>query len=265
MTAEDQVVAKEKTSLLKRQIGGSKPKAEPAPKVGKFGIPPRPQVNLMPPEVLEGRAVAILKRRMVWVIVIVLLASIVLYGLAFIARMGAEDRYAESLVTAEALLQEKKKYSPVTQVLKDIEDTQDARTFALSTEVNWSNYVYSIEAVLPPGVVVTSTSIAGIGPGAELAQGQDDLTRPGIAVISFAALSETLPDGAAWIDALNSVPGLADANLQSSVLQDEDGTELYLVTSTVQVTEEALANRTFSDQELEEDDGADDADSGEEG
>ncbi|MGC4174062.1 hypothetical protein [Demequina sp.] len=262
MTTEDQVT--EKVPLLKRQLGGGskKPKVESAPKTGKYNIPPRPQVNLMPPEVLQGRDTAVLKKRMIWVIAALILVCIAVYALAFLSRASAEGRHDDALAAADQLTAEKKKYSPVTQVLNSINKTKDSRTFALSTEVNWNAYIYSIQAVLPTGVTVETVNVAGISPGAELAPGQDELTRAGIAVISFTALSETLPDASAWIDALNSVPGLADANLQSSVLQDEDGTELYLVTSTVQVTEEALANRTFPDQEPVAEDESEDGDEG---
>ena len=60
------------------------------------------------------------------------------------------------------------------------------------------------------------------------------------------------------------MPGLATANLQSSVLQDQNGEVAYQVSATVQVTEDALANRTFADEEPATDSSAD-TDSGDEG
>lgn len=264
MTTESPVVETEKASFLKRPVGGGKKKVDTAPKAGKFGIPPRPQVNLMPPEILEGRHLIVLKRKLLWSIVALVVLLVVVYAFAFLMRMQAESRHDDAVAVADQLMLEKKKYSPVTQVQKEITTTEKARTFVLSTEVDWTSYAYAIQAVLPEGVTIESMEIKGIAPGEDLAEGSDDLTQSGIAVISFSAISDTLPDASEWIDALQSVPGLATANLQSSVLQDENGEVTYKVSATVQVTEDALANRTFADEDAAADDGAD-TDSSDEG
>lgn len=255
MTVDGEVTEQPKSGL-KRQLRKSSKRAD-APHAGKLGIPLRPQVNLMPPEVLEGRHIAVLKRRLVWVIILVTLASLVAFGLSYLVHTTAQSRYDASLTEADNLTAQKRQYSPVVQVQKDITNTTNARTFALSTEVNWSNYAYSIQAVLPEGVTIDSMSVAGISPGEDLAEGADPLTQAGIAVISFSATSDTLPDASEWIEALQSVPGLATANLQSSVLQDLSGDTTYLVSATVQVTEDALANRTFADPAAPTDDSED--------
>jgi len=247
MTTEEQVTKEPKPSLLKRQIGGSGKAKDTAPKTGKYNIPPRPQVNLMPPEIIEGRNLLVLRRRLIWAIIALLVVVVLAFGAAYLMRMSAQQRYDTSLAQADTLTAQKRQYSPVIQVQSDITKTTTARTYALSTEVDWTVYAYAIQAALPAGVKVETMQVAGISPGEELAAGSDPLTQAGIAVISFSALSDTLPDASAWIEALQSIPGLVDANLQSSVLSDTDGKVTYVVTSTVQVTEEALANRTFAD------------------
>lgn len=248
MTVDGAVEEQPKAKGLKRPLGKSA-KVTEAPRVGKFGVPQRPQVNLMPPEVLEGRQVVILKRRLVWAVIGVLLVCVVAFGFAYLMHMQAQSRYDDSLARADTLTAQKREYSPVIRVQKDITNTKNARTFALSTEVDWTSYAYAIQAVLPKGVTIDSMNVVGINPGDELAAGADDLTQAGIAVISFSANSDTLPDASQWIDALQSVPGLADVNLQSSVLADETGKPIYNVAVTVQVTEDALAHRTFPDDE----------------
>lgn len=248
MSTEGQTAQEEKTSLLKRPIGGSGKKAEPRPKQGKFGIPALPQVNLMPPEVLGGRKVAVLKRQLVWVIILLLVLCVLAFGAAYVLRAQADNRYEDAVAHADTLTAQKKQYAPVVVVQRDIGNTQDARTFVLLSEVNWNNYIYMIEGVLPEGVTIETMNVTGTGAGSDPLEGPDDLTRTGIAVISFSANSLTLPDASEWIDALESVPGLVDVNLQSSVLEDETGEPMYQVTVTVQVTEEALALRTFPDQ-----------------
>ena len=73
-----------------------------------------------------------------------------MYAAAYYTRVQAETRHDDSLAAADQLMLEKKKYSPVIQVQRDIKVTTDARTFVLSTEVDWTSYAYAIQAVLQP-------------------------------------------------------------------------------------------------------------------
>lgn len=217
-------------------------------RTAKLGLPDRPQVNLLPPEITTGRQVAVVKRRMVWVIVATLLVCLLAFAGAFFVRVDAEQRHQDALAEADNLTALKRQYSPVVLVIKQIELIRKSREFVLANEVDWASYVYAIAAVLPEGVTIDTISVAAIGPGAELVPGVDELTQDAIGVISFSATSPTLPDASAWIDTLEAIPGLADANLQSAELQDEDGNVTYQITATVQVTEAALAHRTFPDE-----------------
>lgn len=214
----------------------------------KLGLPDRAQINLLPPEITKGREGAVAKRRMVWIIIAALVVCVVAFAAAFLVRANADARYDESMATADELTQLKRQYSPVVQVIKNIDQIREARAFVLANEVNWASYVYALAAVLPEGVTIDSISVASIGPGAELVVGVDELTTDAIGVMSFTATSPTLPDASAWIDTLESIPGLADANLQSAELKDEDGNVTYQIIATVQVTDEALAHRTFPDE-----------------
>jgi len=240
----------------------------------KLGIPALPQVNLLPSEVTDKRIVAIAQRRMIWIILASVLIAALAFGAAYLVRDSATARHEEALATADALALEKKEYSPVVKVINDIATIRSARDFVVTTEVNWSSYVYAIAAVLPEGVSVDSIAISGQGPGPVTVSGSDDLTTDAIAVITFAATSPTLPIASEWIDALESVPGLEDVNLQSSELAasatgESSGSDAtsYSVSVTVQVTQDALQNRVFGD-ELVADDGvaaAEPADENEDG
>ncbi len=44
----------------------------------------------------------------------------------------------------------------------------------------------------------------------------DPLVTPGVGSISFTGRADTMPDVAAWLDALNSIPGFSGATLTSS-------------------------------------------------
>ena len=102
MSTEEQATKEPKPSLLKRQIGGGGKAKDTAPKTGKFNIPPRPQVNLMPPEILEGRHLAILKRRLVWAIAALLLVVLLAFGLAM-DNLAARDNTLLPMVWLHAV------------------------------------------------------------------------------------------------------------------------------------------------------------------
>lgn len=219
----------------------------------KFGLLDRPQVNLLPAEVTNKRKLDVVKRRMVWVLLAAALVIVLCFGAAFVINAGAQQRNEDAMAQADSLNLELKRYSPVVQVINNIDDLKKSREFVLANEVNWASYVYALAAVLPEGVTLDSVGVASIGPGAELVVGVDELTTDAIGVMTFTANSPTLPDASAWIDTLESMPGLADANLQSSELQDDEGNVTYEISATVQVTDQALADRTFPDEEAADD------------
>ncbi len=248
--------------------GSSAPDVSPVTG-GKLGVPQKPQVNLLPAEVTHRRQVAAAQRRMVWIIIAAILVVVMAFAGAFLVRANANLNREEALATADQLLQQRREYSPVIEVKDSIATTMLARAFVLFTEVNWASYTYALAAVLPDDVVIGNLSIEAAGAAEGLVEGADQLTTNAIGVITFEAVSPTLPVASQWIDAIESLPGLADANIQSSELNAEGDQEYYDVSATIQVTLDAAANREFVDEELMDLLGlgdaaaADDAESGE--
>lgn len=214
---------------------------------GKLGVPQRPQVNLLPAEVTHRRQKASAQRRMVWAIIATFVIIALAFGGAFLVRANAALNYEEAMATADTLTQQRRDYSPVIEVKDNIESTIVARSFVLANEVNWPSYAYALAAVLPDDVEFVSISTEAAGAGEGLVAGADELTTNAIGIITFEAKSPTLPVASEWIDAMEAVPGLADANVQSADLAEEDGDEFYDVAVTVQVTVDALQLREFSD------------------
>ncbi len=214
----------------------------------KLGIPSRPQVNLLPPEVTHRRQVAGAQRRVVWMIIATLVLIFLAFGGAFLVRADATVKQEEALANADELMQQKREFSPVVEVKNDIEGVQAAREFVLLTEVNWASYIYALAAVIPDDVTIDAMSIGSTRAGENLVAGADDLTTTAVGIIAFEATSATLPVASEWIDAMEAVPGLADVNLQSTELTDEAGEVSYKASVTVQVTIDALAWREFADQ-----------------
>ena len=68
----------------------------------------------------------------------------------------------------------------------------------------------------------------------------DPLQAPSVGQLAFTARSLTVPDTAAWIDALNAIPGFARrVGVSAAVVEDDTGT-YYTVSATVQLTDATL-------------------------
>lgn len=208
-----------------------------------LGSPRLPQVDLLPPEVRASRGLSQTKRWLGLSLILVVLVAALGYGWAFLAEKSADEHLAEAQDTAAELSREKAKYAEVPVVLGAITDVKVARLLGMSTEVAWSPHIEAIAAVLPAGTSIDSFTITQASPTEEIAVPGDQLSGPRIASITFTARSATLPDASAWLDGLDSIPGFADPTLQSTTLGEEEGLPYYLMSSTIEVDESALANR----------------------
>lgn len=224
--------------------------AAKTPRGGSLGAPELPQVDLLPPEIRESRGLAVLKRRLLLVVIAAVLVAILGYGGAVLVKSEAQSRVDAAQDDATRLLVEKRKYFEVTNVIKAIGTTQEAREFSVSAEVLWRPYIEAISAILPQDVTLDSFSVAQGTPSDlfnNTVTAADLLSDPGVGSVSFVARSATLPDASEWIDALEAIPGFTDATLQSSQISDKGEETYYSVACTVQVAKTALSGRTFEE------------------
>jgi hypothetical protein len=207
------------------------------------GVPSLPQVNLLPPEVRAARGLVHIKRWLGLALVVVL----VLVALGFVAALFAKGTADAELVDAQAetvrLQAEEAKYAEVPLVVNDLRRSSEARELGMATEVFWKSYLDAIAAVLPANVGIESFTIAQATPTTEAPAAPDAIAEQGIASISFASTAIGLPDNAAWLDALNSIPGFYAATASTETIGDDAGTIAYSVSSTVQVDESVFALR----------------------
>lgn len=207
------------------------------------GAPDLPQVNLLPPEVRAARGLVHLKRWLALALVVVLVVVVGLYGAALLARGSADSELAEAQARAAELQAQEAEYAEVPRVVNDLRRATDARTLGMSTEVLWKPYLDAVAAVLPANVSVRTFTIAQATPVMAPEAPADPLAAQGIGSITFTSTAVGLPDNAAWIDALNSIPGFYAANATAEALGEDDGVVSYTVSSTVLVNETAFALR----------------------
>ncbi len=208
-----------------------------------------PQVDLLPPEIREGRRFKVRQRKLGITILGVLVVALLLIVGFWSLKGQAENRLAQAEDTAQDLQQQKKQYSSVTGILKSISDTKDVRDFSLTTEVNWSRYIQAISAVLPAGVTIDTFDIVQVSLTSSATAASDPVLAGGLGTLTFVARSPTIPEASDWSDALDGVPGFQDASIQSVSLDTAEAgdKESYTVNATVQFNSLALANRVFED------------------
>lgn len=202
-----------------------------------------PQVNLLPPEVTAARGLRTVKRWLLLALVGVLVICGTAYGFALTVKSTAETELLTAQNDTVALQAEVVQYAEVPRVQNLLSDGQLARAQALGDEVLWSSYLGAIAVTLPGDVRLESFSATGRTPMADLAVSSDVLVDSGVGRVVMIARTPVIPDAAAWVDALNALPGLADTKVNTATIAENDGTVFYRTTVTVEVTADALAQR----------------------
>lgn len=202
-----------------------------------------PQVNLLPPEVRAARGLKVVKR---WLVVSLVVLLVVLAGVfvwAVMDRATAQEELARAQEETARLQAEEREYAEVPLVLRALEDTTTARELGMSTEVTWKPYLDAITAVLPADVSIESLALMSGTPMTAAPAPSGPLEEPSLARLTFAGRTGTLPDAAALMDALDSIPGFADAWVSSAAVEGAEGVTYYVINATVQVTDAARAER----------------------
>jgi hypothetical protein len=215
----------------------------PAPALEFTALGGWPQVDLMPPEVRAGRRLRRTKRMLVFVIVGILAIAMVGYtGAELQARSASSDLEAVQQETARLTLAQSK-FAEVPKILGEIGNAETARQQGTSTEILWKSYLDAMRAITPAGVAVDNLTVAAAEPMKPAPQASDPLAAPSMGSIQFTAKSLTTIGTSDWIDALDAVPGFADAWFSTERIDEEKGVTYYVVTASVQINSSTLANR----------------------
>lgn len=198
------------------------------------------RVDLLPPELRIKRKAAVVRRRLGF---LVFLVAVLVSGGTFLVRaeaIQAKVNLSIEQANTQSLLLQQRKYGQVQQIQKQVDIVQAAQQVGTSTEINWKNYLISVQATLPPNVTLDSVNIDSATPFASYAQASAPLQGERIATLSFTAISSTLPQVPQWLIALATLPGYADAN-PGSVTRTATGS--YSVNITMHINQAAFTNR----------------------
>jgi Tfp pilus assembly protein PilN len=214
--------------------------------VGAF---PRPQVNLLPPEVRSRRTLGRVKVRLGLAIVGVVVLLSGAYVFSTFEKASAADNLAEKQTEVQRLVTEQAKYAEVPRVKGQIAAVEQARLLGTSTEVLWPTYLRAIQAVAPEGWTLDSLTTLTPTPLTPASPATNPLAAPNVGTLTFTGRAATLPDVAAWLDALDQVPGFSDPYVSSAAITTNEGAAPYYATSaTVQVDSTVFAQRFATDE-----------------
>ena len=224
------------------------PQAEPvpaAPRRVEWGSVPR--VNLLPPEILEGRRF----RRTQATLGLAVLGTLAAAGAAtwWVAGTVSDARteLSDTQARVATLQATQAQYAEVPRVIAEVDAATAARAQAMSSDVTWYRYLGELSSALPDGVRFTRLSATMNTAGTAAASASANPLSPA-AVVGTLAVDGSAPTYASvsdWLEALDTIRGI-DAPALSSAAAGSTGTGASTGTtvtfsSSAVVTEAALS------------------------
>jgi hypothetical protein len=202
-----------------------------------------PRINLLPPEVVAQASDRSLRRKLILATAGVLVLVLIGVGGAFVHATSSALRLVAAQTDTTDLLSEQSKYVAVRQVEAQVETALAARAVGGWTEVDWKAYLQGMRAVLPADVGIDAIAVDSTSPLTVYAQPTAPLQEARVATLTVTMVSPGLPTVPEWLDALHTLPGMADAVAGSITAGDTGG---YTVVVTMHIDSDAFSGR-FTD------------------
>ena len=202
-----------------------------------------PRINLLPPEVAAQAADRTLRRRLILATAGVLVLVVIGVGGSFVYATSSALRLVAAQAETTDLLSEQSKYVAVRQVESQVETALAARAVGGWTEVDWKAYLQGMRAVLPADVGIETVGVDSTSPLTAFGQPTAPLQEARVATLTVTMVSPGLPTVPQWLDALHTLPGMADAVAGTITATDTGG---YTVLVTMHIDSDAFSGR-FTD------------------
>ena len=204
-----------------------------------------PRADLLPPEIKQDKVAGRQRSNLIaGLILVVFLVAVAYGGSAFLAIGANASLVAEQQRSAD-LLAEQAEYSEVRELQAQLSAAQASLLVASAAEVDWSPLLSDYYATLPAGSTVQSLGVTLVT--GSTAQVVSPLYEAGVVEIIAVVETPTVPDSAAWLSRLNTLPGFADWT-PSTVTQSLNG---YTTTVTVHLGLDAAWARYFPTDDAE--------------
>jgi len=202
---------------------------------------PVPKVNLLPPEILEGRQFA--RRQKVLAVAVV--ATIATAGAVTYLAQGQVDSAQEELSLEQArtgtLQAEKAKYDEVPRVLAQVDAAKVARQAAMATDVPWYRFMNDLALSTPRSVWLQNLTVTIPAATGTAVASNDPLAPLGVGNVTVMGTASDYPTVASWLDGLDHVEGV-DGTAISEASGNNDKPNIDF-NSSGSITPDALSHR----------------------
>jgi Tfp pilus assembly protein PilN len=194
---------------------GGTTQVQPAVQAGPKPVTwaPVPKVNLLPIEIVEGRAFR--RTQVVLAGAVVLVVGVIAVG-TVVAKNQVDDAQAEAdaaQLRVNQLQQQQIEFAEVPKIYAQVEAATAARKQAYIGDAPWYRYIRELDRALPAGVEFSSISMT-------LSTASATAVSPLVPAATAAlTVSGTAPDYkmvAEWMEAFDKVRGLQSVTLQSA-------------------------------------------------
>ena len=214
--------------------------------------PRTPSVNLLPPEIGERRA----RQRARFVILLGMgVFVLLLVGAWFFAysnRQAAESDLALEQDLTTQKQQELASYSYLPALEDQLANSVNARAWVGATDIEWGSQLKAFFSALPKDVRLTNVVVTAASPTAPVMSDGTPLAVVDYGDLSFAGTSAQPVSVSAFQDAIEALPGFANALIQVTTMESNDDTDTvyWTYSGTVRITSNALSGRTATTQEV---------------
>ncbi|HEY6795549.1 MAG TPA: PilN domain-containing protein [Kineosporiaceae bacterium] len=188
------------------------PAPEPPAPVRDASWAPVPQVDLLPPEIVDARRFRAVQRRLAAVALVV--AALCGLGVVWAQAGVARARSDLAIIQAEGgrLQAQQARYAGVPTTLAELDHVKAAREAALANDVAWYRFLADLAVNTPPGTELTQVTITMDGKSSDA-----PLTPAGLGTVTVQGTALKFTDVAAWLEDTDQVHGLAGSGLTSAV------------------------------------------------
>jgi hypothetical protein len=193
-----------RVALLGYAHGGGSPDAQPVLRPGWAYA-----ANLTPPELIVGHRLRRLRERLVLALCLAALAVALGFAHGFWRAHQADVSVQQANARTAALQAQRQRYLPVTQVQDALTQVRAELATLLTGDVDAATLLDRIRSIVPSGVSIETATLT-LG-GADGTAGSAAATAGDPAgTVLLQCSGTTIDDAPRFIDALASVPGVAD-------------------------------------------------------
>ncbi len=200
-----------------------------------------PRVNLLPPEIAEGRKV----RRIQMGLGGAVLGAVAIVGVLVVtASAGVASAQSEAdsaAATGTQLRAESAKYNDVTGVYNRAAAAQAMLTQAMGEEVRYSRFLSDLSLSIPENVWLKNLTFTQAPPAAAAGATAVPGAVPGIGTVTFTGVGFSHEDVAVWLESLASQKGYVSPTFSSSTEALLGTRKIVNFTSTATLTADAYS------------------------